>query len=154
MTNEGESPRSLSTETQRSPEIVRPDVFNTVLLDEIASGIQQVLEALERTRPKGRVVPISRTISGTSLRGERLRPYWFSFHLINDGPDTLEFAVNGRTEQLCSLRSGVEENTALYRSEGSSNGRDLVLQHFHSACIIIVPCKFQGERVRSYRHVR
>lgn len=118
MTSEGELPRSLSTETQRSPDEtkINPAVLNTALLDEISSGIRDILESLERTRPKGRIWPISRTVSGGDVQTEYLNPYWFSFHLVNDGPDALEFMVNDLKGPFSVLPRG--ESIDVDMSEG------------------------------------
>ena len=103
MTQEAISQTSLSIETPTQVETrrVNPLLALFIELDTLNVTLQHVLEALERTRPQGRIFPISRTV--TSLRGEKLDPPWFSFHLVNDGPDELEFSINDRKGPFATL---------------------------------------------------
>jgi len=109
---------------------VNPLLALFVELDTLNVTLQRVLDALERTRPQGRIFPISRTV--TSLINEKLDPPWFSFHLVNDGPDELEFSINDRKGPFAvlpaheSLDVDMTEASigALYfRSSGTANIR-------------------------------
>lgn len=103
MTQEAISPTSLSTETPAQIEIrrVNPTLALFIALDDLNINVLRVLEALERTRPQGRILPITRTV--TTLIGEKLDPPWFSFHLVNDGPDELGFSINDRKGPFATL---------------------------------------------------
>lgn len=97
--------------SQTSPSIVTPGQVETrtvnpltalfVELDSLNVTLLRILDLLTRTRPLGRIFPIARTV--TSLIVEKIDPPWFSFHLVNDGPDDLLLSVNDRKGPYVSL---------------------------------------------------
>lgn len=91
--------------TQVETRRVNPALALFIELDSLNVSLLRVLDALEKTRPQGKIFPITRTITATTIR-EDVVPAWFSFHLVNDGPDDLEFSINEPSVPFSSLPSG------------------------------------------------
>lgn len=122
---------SIETRTQVETRRVDPLLALFIELDTLNITLLRVLESLNKTRPQGKIFPISRVITSV-VDEEELAPSWFGFHLVNDGPSELEFSVNDHNGPFCTLPAHetldvdmieASINALYFRSGGTANIR-------------------------------
>lgn len=74
---------------------VSPEVFQAIMLDDIAQGIRRVEKAIRETIPEGIIesYEVTATTSKQEVRPPVLKK-WHKVSVLNKGPDTVKIAVN------------------------------------------------------------
>jgi len=94
-----------------SKERLPPEVLQAVKSIETVEILTEILETLKATIPDGIVKPmeVSVTDEWASIKwSPQISPRpWFSFYMINDGPDPVYFAVNEKVlERRVPIKAG------------------------------------------------
>jgi hypothetical protein len=85
----------MSLSNGKQEKFIRPEVFQTALLDEIAERLYRI-EQLQ-AKPKGNIYPINITVTeATIINFIKRYPYtpMFAVTLFNDGPDEVYPGIN------------------------------------------------------------
>ena len=78
---------------------ISPEIFSSILLDEIAQGIRRVEKAIRESMPEGIIE--SYEVTATTIKQEVRPPVigdivkkWHKVSVLNKGPETVKIAVN------------------------------------------------------------
>ena len=107
MTQRGDSSILSSTGTPGLPEQtrIRPDVVSAVLLDDVASGIRELIDLIQSTIPKGETIFDSANVT-TDVMSVPFGTKMFSVVISNDGPADVKFCLNNRNGIYGIIKQG------------------------------------------------
>ena len=92
-----------------------PEVMTVILLDELAGKMGKMLQVMQESEAGGMLHPMTLTVTN-ALQEWTCTPHWYSFTLINGGPNAVYVDVN-RDDNAVNL------NTPL------NNGENMVINY-------------------------